>query len=377
MSDAIRQQIMSAAGSVVVKIGTNVLTGDTGGVDTALVSHLAGSIAQLCKRGLKVTVVSSGAVGAGVDMVGLTRRPDDLPRQQACAAVGQAHLMRTFDASLKRRGYHAAQILITRDDFENRARYLNIRNCINALHELGAVPILNENDTVSVDELRYGDNDIIAALVTNNLRADVLVLLTVVDGLCRDAARGDVIDVVEKLSPAIERVVDSTRSRLGTGGMASKLDAVKMVTEAGEAAVIANGRRPKVLLEILDGKKVGTLFVPTPSKMTSRKRWIAFTARARGRLVVDDGAAAALRDKGKSLLASGIAEVGGRFKAGDPVAIVDASGNEIARGLSNYDSSAVETIRGHKSSEFRKLLGEKPYDEVVHRDNLVLRPSGK
>ena len=373
MSDAIRKQIMTACQSLVVKVGTNVLTGDDGRIDAALVGTLAASIATLKSRGLKVTVVSSGAIAAGLNVLGLDRRPDDLPRLQACAAVGQAHLMQIFDDQLKPFGYHAAQILITRDDFEDRSRYLNIRNCINALHELGAVPILNENDTVSVDEIRFGDNDIIAALVANNLRANLLILLTVVEGLCRDAARGDVIDVVERLDAAVTGLVDGSRSRLGSGGMASKLQATRLVTEAGEAAVIACGRRENVLVDLLDGKRVGTLFLPTPSKMTSRKRWIAFTARTRGRLVVDDGAARALVDKGKSLLASGIAEVTGAFRAGDSVVIADRQGHEIARGLSNYDSDSVMKIRGRKSSEFKKILGEKPYDEVVHRDNLVLR----
>jgi len=373
MSEATRNKVMSAVGSLVVKIGTNVLTSDRGDVDNALVTHLASSIARLMKRGLEVTVVSSGAIGTGLDLLDLRKRPDDLPRLQACAAVGQAHLIQTFDTRLRKQGYHAAQILITRDDFEDRTRYLNIRNCINALHELGAVPILNENDTVSVDEIRYGDNDIIAAMVTNNLRADLLVLLTAVDGLCRDAARGDVIDVVERIDRNIERMVDGTLSVHGTGGMASKLEAVRMVTQSGEPAVIACGRRRNVLADLLDGKKIGTLFLPTPSKMTSRKRWIAFTVRARGRLTVDDGAAKALCEKGKSLLASGIVGASGSFKAGDLLVIADAGGNEIARGLTNYDSDAVAKIRGRKSSEFRKILGEKPYDEVIHRDNLVLR----
>jgi len=373
MSEAIRNTVMAAVGSLVVKIGTNVLTGDDGRVDSSLIARMGRSVAGLRKRGLKVTVVSSGAIGDGVDTLGLGKRPDDLPHLQACAAVGQAHLIQTFDAALKKEGFRAAQILITRDDFEDRVRYLNIRNCINALHELGAVPILNENDTVSVDEIRYGDNDIIAALVANNLRADLLVLLTVVEGLCRDAARGDVIDVVERIDKDIERLADGTRSARGSGGMASKLEAVRMVTRAGEAAVIANGRREGVLGDLLDGRQVGTLFLATPSKMTSRKRWIAFTVRARGRLTVDDGAARALCEKGKSLLASGIVGTSGSFRAGDLVIIADERGGEIARGLTNYDADALAKIRGRKSSEFRKILGEKPYDEVVHRDNLVLR----
>ena len=373
MSDTIRKGIMSACKSLVVKVGTNVLIGDDGCIDARLVGRLAASIAALRSRGLKVTVVSSGAIGAGLNVLGLDRRPDELPRLQACAAVGQAHLMQIFDQQFKPLGLHAAQILISRDDFENRSRYLNIRNCINALHELGAVPILNENDTVSVDDIRFGDNDIIAALVANNLRANLLILLSSVEGLCRDAARGDVIDVVERLDAAVTGLVDGSRSSLGSGGMASKLQATSLVTEAGEAAVIACGRRENVLVDLLDGKRVGTLFLPTPSKMTSRKRWIAFTARTRGRLVVDEGAAKALTEKGRSLLASGIAEVSGTFQVGDSVVIEDRQGNEIARGLSNYDSDSVAKIRGRKSSEFKKILGEKPYDEVVHRDNLVLR----
>lgn len=373
MSEAIRQEIMAACKSVVVKVGTNVLTGDDGRVDAALVGELAAQIAALRGRGLRVTVVSSGAIGTGLHVLGLSRRPEELPRLQACAAVGQAHLMQIFDDQLKPHGLHAAQILITRDDFEDRTRYLNIRNCINSLHELGAVPILNENDTVSVDEIRFGDNDIIAALVTNNLRANLLILLTSVEGLCRDAARRDVIDVVERLDAKVTGLADASRSSLGSGGMASKLQATGLVTEAGEAAVIACGRRKNVLVDLLEGKRVGTLFRPTPSKMTSRKRWIAFTARARGRLTVDDGAAKALAEKGRSLLASGIVQVSGTFQAGDLVVIEDHQGQEIARGLSNYDSQSVAKIRGRKSSEFKKLLGEKPYDEVVHRDNLVLR----
>lgn len=373
MSEAIRRKIMSAATSVVVKIGSNVLAGDDGSLDRKLVAGLAADIARLKQRGIKVTVVSSGAIAAGISVLGLAKRPDDLPRLQACAAVGQAYLMQAYDEALAVHGCHAAQILITRDDFEDRTRYLNIRNCINALDELGAVPILNENDTVGVEEIRYGENDIIAAVVTNNLRANLLVLLTVVEGLYRDAARHDLIDVVEQLDSQVMRFVDGTKSPLGTGGMDSKLEAVRMVTGAGEAAVIASGRRPSVLAGLLDGKKVGTLFLPTPARMTSRKRWIAFTARARGRLVVDDGAAKALVEKGRSLLASGITDSSGTFQAGDVVIIADARGNEIARGLTNYDSATVARIRGHRSSEFKKILGEKLYDEVVHRDNMVVR----
>jgi glutamate 5-kinase len=373
MSDYSRKELMAGVRSVVVKIGTNVLTNDRGSIDAALIAQVAEGLAALRQRGLQVTVVSSGAIGTGMDILGLRKRPDELPPLQACAAVGQAHLIQTFDQALNKHGYHAAQILITRDDFEDRARYLNIRHCIHALQEFGAVPVLNENDTVSVDEIRYGYNDIIAALVANNLRANLLVLLTSVEGLCRDAARGDVIDTVARLDEELLQLVDGTRSSRGSGGMGSKLEAVRMVVQAGETAVIASGRRKNVLVDLLDGKSVGTVFFPAPSKMNSRERWIAFTARPRGRLTIDEGAVRAVVDKGKSLLASGIVEVSGEFQAGDVVSVVGPGGAEIARGLTNYDAAALRTIRGRKTTEFKKLLGEKPYDEVLHRDNMALK----
>jgi glutamate 5-kinase len=373
MSEKIRQELFSKVSSAVVKVGTNVLTDDNGRLDHDLIGDLSGQIAILLKRGIKLAVVSSGAIGAGMDALRMTRRPDDLPRLQACAAIGQARLIHVFDQALSRHGFHAAQILITRDDFEHRSRYLNIRHCIGALQQMGAVPILNENDTVSVDEIRYGDNDIIAALVTHNLRADALVLLTVVEGLYRDKARGDLIDVVETIDDRLTALIDGSRSRSGTGGMGSKLESARTVTQSGEAAVMACGRRKNVLVDLFDGKKVGTLFLPNPCRMTSRKRWLAFSARSRGKLTVDAGAVRALVEGGKSLLAGGITQVAGDFEAGDVVAIVDDQGREIARGLVNYDAESLRKIRGCKSSQFKAILGSKPYDEVIHRDNLVLR----
>jgi glutamate 5-kinase len=374
MSSDLRPSLLSSVRSIVVKLGSNVLVTARGALDHQLIARLAASIARLRARGISTTVVTSGAIAAGLDALGLPARPDDLPRLQACAAVGQAHLMQAYDQALAAHGCHAAQILITRDDFEHRDRYLNIRNCINSLAELGAVPILNENDTVGVDEIRYGENDIIAALVANNLQADLLILLTTVEGLYRDAARHDLVDVVEHLDERILRLADGTRSALGSGGMDTKLLAAQMVTAAGQPVVIASGRRENVLDDILAGRPVGTLFLPTPSKMNARQRWIAFTARSRGRLTVDDGAAKALLERGKSLLASGIVSLTGNFKAGDVVTIADSAGRELARGLTNYDAPDLSKIRGRRSAEFKKILGEKFYDEVVHRDNLVLRP---
>ncbi len=373
MSLEIRKNIMSSVRRLVVKLGSNVLVTERGSLDQKLIARLAASIANLRARGITTTVVTSGAIAAGTDALGLTARPDDLPRLQACAAVGQAHLMLAYDQAFAAHGCHAAQLLITRDDFEHRDRYLNIRNTLNALAELGAVPILNENDSVAVEEIRYGENDCIAALVANNLQADLLVLLTSVEGLYRDAARHDLVDVVEKLDERILRLADGTRSALGSGGMDTKLLAAQMVTAAGLPAVIASGRRENVLDDLLDGQPVGTLFLPVKSKMNARQRWIAFTARSRGRLTIDDGAAKALRERGKSLLASGITAISGNFKAGDVITIADAAGRDLARGLTNYDAPDLALIRGRRSSDFKKILGEKFYDEVVHRDNLVLR----
>lgn len=374
MSDSERRPaLLSGVRSVVVKIGTNALTAESGAIDEGLVEALCADIAALISRGLRVTVVSSGAIGAGMNILGLATRPDELPRLQACAAVGQSRLIEIFEAHLNRHGLHAAQILITRDDLERRTRYLNIRNCINALHELGSVPILNENDTVSVDEIRYGDNDIIAALVTNNLRANLLILLTVTEGLCRDGGKGGLIDIVEHIDDGVRGQADSSRSARGSGGMRSKLEAVEMVTQSGEPAVIACGSRPHVLQDILAGKAVGTLFLPSATKMTSRKRWLAFTARSRGRLTVDAGAARALTEGGKSLLASGITDISGKFDVGDVVSIIDLGGRELGRGLTNFDSPTLESIRGMKSADFKRVIGKTSYSEVIHRDNMALR----
>ncbi len=365
-----REQLVRSAKNIVVKIGTNVLTDADGRLDRRLIRSLAGQIAQLHERGLRVTVVSSGSIGAGMGVMGQKRRPAALPMLQATASVGQPALMRLFEEGLRRRKLHAAQMLLTRSDFEDRVRYLNIRNTITALHDLSAIPIINENDTVAVDEIRYGDNDIIAALTANLIRADLLVLLTVVDGLIgRDGER---IDAVQRVDSEVTALAQATLSSLGSGGMTSKLQAIRRVTEAGDYAVIANGRTRSVLTRLLDGQKVGTLFMTAPSKVSARKRWIGWSVRPRGTVVVDDGAAAALRRGGKSLLAIGVTAVRGQFERGDVVRVRDAAGTEFARGLSNYASADLARIKGLRSNQFESVLGEKTYDEVIHRDNLVI-----
>jgi glutamate 5-kinase len=367
----LRQQYLSGVRMVVVKLGSQLLSEAEGRLDTAFLGRMASQIAAVQARGIKVTIVSSGAVAAGLREFNLPKRPTDLAKLQAVAAVGQRRLMDLWAAAFEPHGLKVGQILLTREDIDHRTRFLNLRNTIHAIHELGAVPVINENDTVSTDEIvkiTFGDNDILAALVTHALRADLLVLLTVVDGILD--ANGQPVRLVESIDAARE-LVRVEKSALGKGGMNSKLEAARMVTESGEAMIIANGRSEDVLSHILDGEPVGTLFVPASRKMSSRNRWIG-SARASGTIVVDDGAARAIAQSNRSLLPAGIVKVEGDFEPGDVVAIQAADGKLIARGLTNYNASDVSKIRGKKSAEVRSLLHEAAYDEVVHRDNLVV-----
>ena len=369
-STALRKQLMSNVRSIVLKVGTALLTREDGQLDRALIGRLVRQVAELHERGIKVTMVSSGAVGAGMGRVDIAHRPRSLPMLQAAAAIGQPALMSLYERLFARHGLHVGQILVTRADFENRTRYVNITNTMASLQRLGALAIFNENDTIAVEELdRFADNDTIAALVTNLLRADVLVLLTVVDGLLnRD---GQLVDLVERIDD-VQSLVKRDRSTLGSGGMSGKLSAAKLVTDAGEGVVIANGREPNVLLKLLEGHRVGTIFAPAQRKMRAKQRWIAGAVRPTGKLVIDTGAADAVRSRGKSLLARGITHVSGKFKRGDIVRIVDPEGNTIAHGICNYSRSQLDKIKGLKSNEIAAALGHKPHDETIHRDNLVL-----
>lgn len=365
-----RAALLRQVRSVVIKIGTNALSDASGHLDTSLIAHFAAQVATLRERKVQVTMVSSGAIGAGITELGLPGRPKDLPMLQAAASVGQPILMNLFAEAFRPHGLFAGQILITRSDFESRSRYLNLRNSIHALHRTRCVPIINENDSVAVAEIRFGDNDLIAAQVTNLLRADLLILLSVVDGLLDP--QGHTIPVVQDMDDATGNVDEKRKSSRGTGGMGSKLLAAGTVKTAGEPVVIANGKRPNVITELLSGVPTGTLILPASRKLSSRSRWIGMTARTRGTLVVDAGAVKALRAN-KSLLASGIAAVQGDFEKGDAVLITDHEGSPVARGLTNYSAADVELIKGHRTSEFAKLLKvDTYYDEVIHRDDLVL-----
>ncbi|QDU34650.1 Glutamate 5-kinase [Poriferisphaera corsica] len=373
-STELRQSVLSGAKRVVVKIGTQLLTlpkAEGGGINKAFINGLAKQIAGLREKGVEVTLVSSGAVGAGCVELEMTERPSDVAGLQAAAAIGQRRLMDLMHKAFEKHGISVAQILLTRTDFDDRTRYLNIRNCIRKLHEYGTLPILNENDTVSVDELRFGDNDMLAALTCNALRAQAVVLLTSVDGLLDEQMQ--VIDLVDDVDKFMNLTNDDEKTSWGSGGMGSKLEAARLVTDAGDVAVIASGREKSILLRLMDGEKLGTVLLPAKRKLASKQRWIALTKRPAGTLVVDEGAANALIVRKKSLLASGIVKVSGRFEKGDILAIKTEGGDEIARGLTNFDHEDLKLIAGKRSDQFEKILGRVTYAEVIHRDYLVMR----
>ena len=370
MTQLDRAQLMGRVKTVVVKVGSNVLSDASDRLDRARVGEICAQVDALRKRGLTVVVVSSGAISAGMAELGMKSRPTELPGLQAAAAVGQCHLMVAYDEHFRRFGCRAGQVLLTREDMNDRARYLNTRNAIDAMLALGAVPVVNENDTISVAEITFGDNDFLAAMVTNLISAQLLVLLSSVEGL--ETPSGDVLDVVAADDASVKEFVRREKTKLGKGGMASKLEAADIARSSGEMVVIANGRRANVLVDVLDGKKVGTLLLPGGKKLTARERWIGFGARPAGTLVVDDGARKALVERGKSLLPSGVIEVQGEFAAGDVVTVAGREGGAIARGLANYSSADARKIAGRKSVDIASVLGSIPYAEIVHRDHMVV-----
>ncbi len=376
MLDPVRQEVITLAHTVVVKVGTNVLARPDGTLEPARLQALADQIHRLRQTGRKVALVSSGAIGAGVGRLGLGKRPTDLRHLQACAAVGQTFLMRAWEEGLARHGVPTAQLLLTAADFDSRTRYLNIRNTLLTLFEWGCLPVINENDTVSVAEIKFGDNDHLAALVTNCLQAPLLVLLSVVEGLFSADptidSTAEPIATVPHIDAGVLERAGATRSALGSGGMRSKLRAARLCTVAGESVVMAGGRRDGVLDALFRCEPVGTLFLPQGTTLPAWKRWLGYTARPRGRLVVDAGARQAVLHKGRSLLAIGIVAVAGSFHKGDVISICDAEGGEFARGLTNYPAAAVERLRGVRTEQIRDVLGTCPYEEVVHRDNLVV-----
>lgn len=378
MTDLVRQEVMTSASRVVIKVGTRVLTDQTGKLHLDRIQALSKSITDLRVQGKEVVLVSSGAVGAGMGEMGLEQRPRDVASLQALASIGQARLMNVYNQTFRERGFHAAQVLLTAADLDRRDRYLNIRNAMLKLLELKTIPIVNENDSVAVDELvaTFGDNDRLAALVTTLLGASLLVILSDVDGLYD----GDPEDPSSKLVPLVSSVsgshydwVSDKKTGLSKGGMASKLEAARMVTSSGGCVVVASGREPATLETLFDAETLGTLFLAQGKAISPRKRWLGFSAASQGQLKLDEGAVRAVRQNGKSLLAIGVSEAKGNFSKGDVVTLVDDQGVEVARGLTNYDGNDMRRIVGLKSSEIAQVLGHIPYEEVVHRDNLLIR----
>jgi glutamate 5-kinase len=376
MVDPVRQEVIALAHTVVIKVGTNVLTGADGRLAPDRLQTLADQVQRQRQAGRKVALVSSGAIGAGIGRLGLGKRPTDLRHLQACAAVGQSFLMRAYQECLAPQGTHTAQILLTAGDFDHRRRYLNARNTILTCFEWGVLPIINENDTVSVAEIRFGDNDHLAAMVTNLLQAPLLVLLTNVDGLYANDPgthpQAQVLATVQEIDAAVLAMAGAGTSALGTGGMRSKIRAARLATAAGESVIVANGSKPGIVDAVFAGQPVGTLFLPHGSTVPAWKRWLGYTAQPKGRLLLDAGACEAVKAKGRSLLAIGVVRVVGDFGKGDVVALCDAQGAEFARGLCNYSAADAGRILGLRTDQIGEMLGAVPYEEVVHRDNLVV-----
>jgi glutamate 5-kinase len=369
------RETLKAAKRLVVKIGTNALTNATGRFNRA---HFEALTADLlwAAEGRELVVVSSGAIALGVERLNLPARPKDIPGKQACAAVGQSRLMQAYEEAFGQRGRVVAQVLLTHDDVQDRRRYLNARHALERLLEVKVVPIINENDTVSIAELKFGDNDTLAGLVAGLVEADALVVLSDVEGLYDADPRGNpqaqLIREVKGVTPEILALSGGSGSTVGTGGMSTKVRAAAKATEVGVPCVITSGAQPGRLREVLEGKETGTLFLPQGSRRSARTAWIAHALRPKGRLVVDDGARKAVLEAKKSLLPSGVREVDGHFGEGDPVDLVDLSGTPFARGLAAYGDHELRLIAGKKSSEIEGLLGYRYLDEAVHRDDLAV-----
>lgn len=379
--DLVRQEIAAEAKLIVVKVGTRVVTHPDGRLNEQRIWQLAEEIHSVRQTGRKVVLVSSGAVGAAVGRLGLPGRPTDLAELQAAAAIGQSLLMETYDQAFRQYGEIVAQVLLTADVIEHRTSYLNARNTLLALlNRFDAVPIINENDTVAVEELRmtFGDNDRLAALVTNLLQAPLLVLLSDVEGLYSgdpSDPNSELIPLVRKIDDSIFDLVRDKKTGLSKGGMESKLRAAQIVTTAGGNVIIASGKNPGVLRKIITGEPVGTLFFAQGAVVTARKRWFGLSIQPRGRIIVDAGARQAIEKRGKSLLPAGVVDVVGQFQKGDLVAICDCDGCEFARGLSNYSADDLRRIKGLRTRQIAQVLGWLPYEEIIHRDNLLVTRS--
>ncbi|PID71672.1 MAG: glutamate 5-kinase [Desulfobulbus propionicus] len=375
----LRQTLFDQAKRVIIKVGSAVLT-DGYGVDPDVIAHIARQVAFLQSTGREVILVSSGAVAAGRQKLHISKKfHEELRVKQALAATGQGLLMQAYELAFAEHDQQVAQVLLTHEDLSHRSRYLNVRNTILTLFEFGVVPIINENDTVSGEELRFSDNDTLGALITNMIGADMFIILTDVDCLFTGNPNEDIqakpIYTVVHIDETIRDMAGSTTSLLGTGGMLAKINAAKMVATCGGSSFIGPGRNPDILQELFSGEMIGTFFLPAEETITRRKHWIAYVLRPEGKLFLDQGACRALEQQGKSLLPSGVIEVQGDFDVGAPVQCFSEDGILIGSGLCNYSAKEIEQIKGLKSFQIFEVLGYKDSDEVIHRDNLVLAQS--
>jgi len=375
-SKDLRRKTLGKARRIVVKVGSSILASVEKGLHHEVFSHLAKEISNLKRKGYEIVLVSSGAIAAGMEKLGYKTRPQSITQKQATAAVGQGRLMNIYEGYFSRYQQMVAQILLTHDDLSHRKRFLNARNTLLTLLELGIIPIINENDTVVVDEIKIGDNDNLSALITNLIEADLLIILTDIEGLCdadpRYNPHARCISLVEDIDADMGKVVGDTDGEWNVGGMVSKIEAARKASRSGIPTVIACGTREGVLHQILKGKEIGTLILPKKEALSSRKHWIAFNLKPKGDVVVDEGAKKAIAQKGKSLLPSGVVKVRGAFDRGDPVSCLGPRGKEFARGLVNYSATELEKIKGLKTEQIETALGYKYSDEIIHRDDLVL-----
>jgi len=372
----IRKKTFEKARRIVVKVGSSILASPEKGLHREVFSHLAKEISELRHQGYEIVLVSSGAIAAGMEKLGYKTRPQSITQKQATAAVGQSRLMNIYEQYFSRSQQMVAQILLTHDDLSHRRRFLNARNTLLTLLELGIIPIINENDTVVVDEIKVGDNDNLSALVTNLIGADLLIILTNIDGLCdadpRFNPQARCIPLVEDVDTDMAESIGDTDGQWNVGGMVSKIQAARKASHFGIPTVIACGTRKEILHQILKGKEIGTLILPKGEALSSRKHWIAFNLKPQGDVVVDEGAKKAIVQRGKSLLPSGVVKVRGTFDRGDLVSCTGPQGKEFARGLVNYSAPELEKIRGLRSDKIEQVLGYKYSDEAIHRDDLVV-----
>lgn len=361
---------------MIVKIGSSVLTDKDGSLSESIFEKLAREISKIRDKNIEVIVVSSGAIASGMKKLGITKRPKEISMKQAIAASGQSTLIWHYERAFSAFNQKVAQILLTLDGFLDRKRFLNARKTLITLLAMGIIPIVNENDTVAVEEIMLGDNDNLAAHITSLIEADLLIMLTDIEGLYNKDPRNnedaELISVIKRIGEEIENTAGDTFGRTTIGGMKTKIEAAKKAAAFGVPTIIANGKNGSVLEDIFDGKEVGTLFLPSEESLSGRKHWIAFTLKSAGEIVIDDGAKKAITSSGKSLLPSGIKEVKGNFGVGESVTCVDENGMQVARGLTSYSSQDIRKIMGSKTSDIEGILGYKYSDEVIHRDDLAV-----